>query len=85
VFHLYVIRHPERDRLMLELSARNVGVGLHYPTPVHLNAAFAHLGRRAGAFPVSEAWAAECLSLPMCPELSDEQVGAVVERLSGSV
>ena len=81
VFHLYVVRHPERARLLQGLADRSVGVGLHYPTPVHLHPAFQHLGAGVGAFPESEAWAAECLSLPMCPELSDAQVQAVAQRL----
>ncbi len=81
VFHLYVIRHPERDRLQEGLVRRGVGVGLHYPKPIHLHPAFAHLGYGPGAFPEAEAWAAECLSLPMCPELEDGQVEAVVDRL----
>ena len=85
VFHLYVIRHPERDRLLGGLSERNVGVGLHYPTPVHLNEAFSGLGHGVGDFPVSEAWAAECLSLPMCPEMTDDQVEAVGARLAAVI
>jgi len=85
VFHLYVIRHPKRDRLLHQLTEMKVGVGLHYPTPVHLHPAFEHLGYGPGDFPESEAWAAECLSLPMCPELTDHQVEAVVQRLAEAV
>lgn len=81
VFHLYVVRHPERMRLLDALSEAGVGVGLHYPTPVHLQPAFLHLGHEPGAFPHSEAWASECLSLPMCPELTDDQVREVAYRI----
>ena len=55
--------------------------GLHYPTPVHLQQAYAHLGYQAGDFPVTEAIGRECLSLPLFPEMTDEQQDAVVAAL----
>jgi dTDP-4-amino-4,6-dideoxygalactose transaminase len=85
VWHLFVVRHPERDRVREALASRGVQTGLHYPIPVHLQKAYAHLGHRAGEFPVAEAVARECLSLPMYPELSEAQQGAVIESLAEAI
>jgi dTDP-4-amino-4,6-dideoxygalactose transaminase len=79
VFHLYVVRTPHRDELRDHLSSRGIQTGLHYPIPIHLQAAYASLGLRPGAFPVAESWAAEGLSLPMFPELTPTQVEEVAE------
>jgi dTDP-4-amino-4,6-dideoxygalactose transaminase len=81
VWHLYVVLHPERDRLQKELQARNVHTGLHYPIPLHLQKAYKHLGYQAGDFPVSERVGRECLSLPMFPELTSRQQEAVADAL----
>jgi dTDP-4-amino-4,6-dideoxygalactose transaminase len=81
VWHLYVIRVPERDRLLKELEAKGIGAGVHYPVPLHLQPAYAHLGYGAGALPVTEAVAATCLSLPLYPEMSDAQQDQVVEAV----
>jgi len=81
VWHLFVVRHPDRDRLRAALADRNIQTGLHYPTPVHLQQAYAHLGYQAGDFPVTESIARECLSLPLFPEMTDEQQDAVVAAL----
>ncbi len=81
VWHLYVVLHPERDRLQKELGAMGVSTGLHYPIPVHLQKAYAHLGHSKGDFPVSERVARECLSLPMFPELTAGQQSAVANAL----
>ena len=74
VLHLFVVRHPKRDALMAALKERGVGTLIHYPIPLHLQPAFQPLGGRLGDFPVAEAAAAEILSLPLYPELTDEQV-----------
>ena len=83
VFHCYTVRTPWRDRLADHLRAQNIGTGIHYPIPVHLQPAHADLGYRKGDFPNSERAAAEVLSLPLYPELTDDQVrtvaGAVLE------
>jgi dTDP-4-amino-4,6-dideoxygalactose transaminase len=71
------VRTRDRGALQAALKAADIQSGLHYPRPLHLQPAYAHLGYRAGAFPVSEALASDVLSLPMFPELSDEQVAAV--------
>ena len=77
VWHLYVVRDPRRDDLKKYLEANGVGCALHYPLPLHLQKCYADLGYRAGAFPVSEAAARECLSLPVYPELTDAQIQRV--------
>jgi len=79
VYHCYVVRHPARDRLKAHLEAQGVGSALHYPLPLHLQKCFANLGYGAGAFPVAERAARECLSLPVYPDLTDAQVERVAE------
>ena len=81
-WHLYVVRHPKRDDLKRHLEANQVGCGLHYPLPLHLQKAYAHLGHREGDFPVSEKAARECLSLPIYPELTEEQIQRVAEAIN---
>ncbi len=81
VFHLYVLRTNRRDALMTHLQARGIGVGTHYPVPLHLQRAYSSLGHHAGDFPQAEAWAAECLSLPLFPEMTSSQQEAVVAAL----
>jgi len=71
VYHLYVIRCRERDALKAHLESRGIATGVHYPIPLHLQPAFAHLGYRSGDFPVAETAAHEVLALPMYPEMSD--------------
>ncbi|HTV63654.1 MAG TPA: DegT/DnrJ/EryC1/StrS family aminotransferase [Verrucomicrobiae bacterium] len=83
VWHLYVVRHPRRDELKKFLEEQGVGCAIHYPIPLHLQKAYAHLGHRAGDFPVAEKAARECLSLPIYPELTDAQIGRVVEAIKG--
>jgi dTDP-4-amino-4,6-dideoxygalactose transaminase len=81
VWHLYVVRVPDRDRVLKELNAAGIGAGIHYPVPVHLTSAFAGLGYPDGAFPVAERLAGELLSLPLFPEISVEQQERVVSVL----
>ncbi|UCH83883.1 MAG: DegT/DnrJ/EryC1/StrS family aminotransferase [Candidatus Latescibacterota bacterium] len=82
VYHLYVIRTENRDRLLDEMGKRGIGVGIHYPLPLHLQAAYAHLGMRPGDCPVAEKAAGEILSLPMYAELSDDMVDEVVAAVN---
>jgi dTDP-4-amino-4,6-dideoxygalactose transaminase len=77
-WHLYVVRHPRRDELKKHLEANQVGCALHYPLPLHLQKAYAHLGYKQGDFPSAEKAARECLSLPIFPELTDAQIQRVV-------
>jgi dTDP-4-amino-4,6-dideoxygalactose transaminase len=81
VWHLFVILHPERDRIQKELRARNIDSSLHYPIPVHLQKAYRHLRYRTGDFPVSERIAEECLSLPLFSEMTLEQQDRVIDAL----
>ena len=76
-WHLYVVRHARRDELKKHLEANGVGCALHYPLPLHLQKCYASLGYKTGDFPVAEKAARECLSLPIYPELSDEQIQRV--------
>jgi dTDP-4-amino-4,6-dideoxygalactose transaminase len=85
VWHLYVVRVAERDRVLAELNEAGIGAGVHYPTPVHLTGAYAGLGHGAGSFPVSERAAREILSLPLHPHLSHDQQEQVVEVLARAV
>jgi len=85
VWHLYVVQVDERDRVLQELTDSGVGVGIHYPVPVHLTGAYAHLGLRRGSFPVAEAAAGRILSLPMFPHLTHVQQERVVEVLRSSL
>jgi dTDP-4-amino-4,6-dideoxygalactose transaminase len=77
VYHLYVVRAPDREVLRKGLAERGVGVGLHYPIPLHLQAAYTNLGYPAGSFPNAELSASTLLSLPMHPAMSLEQVEQV--------
>jgi dTDP-4-amino-4,6-dideoxygalactose transaminase len=85
VFHLFVVRHARRDALAAALRERGVGTLIHYPIPLHLQPAFADLGGRPGDLPVAEQAAKEILSLPLYPELGDDQARAVVEAVRESV
>ena len=78
---VYAISHPKRDALQAYLTQRGVSTGIHYPIPVHLQRSFAELGHKPGDFPIAERAAAETLSLPMFPELTDGQIDEVVAAL----
>jgi dTDP-4-amino-4,6-dideoxygalactose transaminase len=78
VSHLFVVRHPRRDALQEALLRHGVATLIHYPIPLHLQPAFASAGGRKGDLPVAEQASAEILSLPLFPEMSDVQAGAVV-------
>jgi dTDP-4-amino-4,6-dideoxygalactose transaminase len=82
VFHLFVITTEDRDRLIDYLNAKSIFPGIHYPVPIHLQKAFAHFDYKTGDFPNSEHLAKHCLSLPMFPELKDEDVLYVIEQLN---
>ncbi len=74
VYHLYVIRAPERDALQQYLKERGIFTGIHYPIPIHLQNAVSYLGHKAGDFPVTEQVVQEILSLPMFAELCDSDI-----------
>jgi dTDP-4-amino-4,6-dideoxygalactose transaminase len=81
VWHLYVVRVPDRDRVLKELHAAGIGAGIHYPVPIHLTLAFAELECAKGAYPVTERSARELLSLPLFPEITPEQQEIVASAL----
>jgi dTDP-4-amino-4,6-dideoxygalactose transaminase len=83
IFHQYSIRLPAstgktRDDLMRSLNSRGIPTAVHYPLPLHLQQAFKHLGKKEGDFPISECVAREILSLPMHPELDEDQINYIV-------
>jgi dTDP-4-amino-4,6-dideoxygalactose transaminase len=85
VWHLFVVRHPKRDAIREAMEKAGIGVGIHYPVPLHLQPAYAHLGHRQGSFPIAEQLAATCWSLPMYPELTEADVDRVVSALRGAL
>ena len=84
VYHVYAVGLPRRDEVLSALQEAGIGVGIHYPVPVHLQKAYANLGYRTGDFPVTESLANRFLSLPIFPELHSEQVNEVVATLEKS-
>ena len=81
VWHLYVVRHPRRGRLQDELTRNGIGTLIHYPTPPHRQLAYAGTGLEAAKLPHSDQAAAEVLSLPMWPEMTDDEVQMVIDRV----
>lgn len=81
VWHLYVVRVPGRDDVLRSLHEAGIGAGIHYPVPVHLQGAFAQLGKGPGSFPVTEQAASQILSLPMYAEITADQQQQVVDAL----
>jgi dTDP-4-amino-4,6-dideoxygalactose transaminase len=83
VYHLYVIRSQQRDALMAFLKERGIGTAIHYPKPVHLQPYYSNGADKRGQFPVAEKICNEILSLPMFPELTEEQVEIVSSEIIG--
>ena len=81
VYHVYAVRVKDRDTKLKRLGERGINCGIHYPIPVHLQEAYRFLGNQRGSFPVAERCAEEFLSLPMFPELTEEQIQAVVKEV----
>ena len=84
-YHLYVVRVPERDRVQARLHERGIATQVHYPVPVHLQEAYQDLGYTPGSLPRTEQAAAEILSLPLYPELTDDDVRYVAAALRETV
>ena len=82
VYHLYVIRTSDRDGLISHLKEAGIGTGIHYPVPLHLQKAYAPLNYSLGDFPVTEAVAAEIVSLPMFPDLTNAQQTRVAQAIT---
>lgn len=79
--HLYVIRVKNRDEVRYKLNKKSIATGIHYPVALHLQPSLAALGYKSGDFPVCEKTVGEILSLPMYPELAEEQVRTVCREL----
>lgn len=82
VFHLYVIRYPERDKFLSYLKEKGVNTIIHYPIPIHLQEAYKELKYPGGSFPVAEKYATEIISLPMFPQLKDEELITITELIN---
>lgn len=80
-WHLFVVRHPQRDDFQQRLTEAGVGTLIHYPIPPHRQTAYAEAGFAAGAFPIASGMADEVLSLPMGPHLAMEDVARVVDAI----
>jgi len=84
VYHIYVIRTADRDQLQKNLASEKIGTALHYPVPLHLQSAYTGNGFRKGVFPVTEKVAAEIISLPMFPTLTESQQSRIASALKDS-
>jgi dTDP-4-amino-4,6-dideoxygalactose transaminase len=82
VYHLYVVHTPHRDALQQHLAVQGIGTALHYPVPPHCQPAYAGLGLPAGQFPIAEELARTCLSLPLWPGMTEEQVAVVATAVA---
>jgi dTDP-4-amino-4,6-dideoxygalactose transaminase len=85
VYHIFAIRAKKRDELISRLAAKDIACGIHYPVPLHLQEAYASLGIAKGTFKVAEESAQEFVSLPMFPELTDEQITYVCDELKAAL
>jgi dTDP-4-amino-4,6-dideoxygalactose transaminase len=85
VYHQYVVRVPDRGGVVAALASDGIGTGIHYPVPLHLQKACASFGYGPGSFPIAERVAAEVLSLPLYPHLTEEQQKSVVGSLQSTV
>ena len=81
IYHMFVVRVKKRDQLRDYLAEKNIATGVHYPIPLHLQKAFSFLGYKNGDFPVSEKLAKEVISLPMYPELTEEEIKYVCQTI----
>jgi dTDP-4-amino-4,6-dideoxygalactose transaminase len=85
IYHIFAIRTQNRDAFMAQLTERGVSCGIHYPVPVHRQAAYASLHLPVGSFPIAEKCADEFVSLPMFPELTEEQITYVADQIKNLV
>jgi len=82
VYHVYPVRLKNRDQALSRLAEKNITCGIHYPVPIHMQPAYSGLGLGKGQFPVAESCAREELSLPIFPELTEQQVSYVAGQLN---
>lgn len=85
VVHLFIVRVQRRDAIQKALAERSIATGIHYPIPIHLLTAMESYGWKEGDFPIAEKLSEEILSLPMFPEMTEEQVKEVCTALSGAL
>jgi dTDP-3-amino-3,4,6-trideoxy-alpha-D-glucose transaminase len=81
VYHLFIVRTPDREALREHLDAHGIASAVHYPFPIHRTEAYADLGMEAGSLPVAERLAEEILTLPLFPTMSDEDVQRIVDAV----
>jgi len=81
IYHIYAIRTKNRDVLIGTLAEKDIFCGIHYPVPIHLQDAYKFLGYRRSSFPIAEKCAEQLVSLPMFPELSQEQIEGVCHEI----
>jgi len=85
IWHIYAVQVRDRDRVLKAMNQAGVGAGIHYPVPIHLQGAFAHLGHKKGDFPTAEKAANEMISLPIYPEITPAQQEQVVAALRAAL
>ena len=85
IWHIFAVRVPRRDTVLKAMNAAGIGAGVHYPVPIHLQGAFKYLGYRCGDFPVAEQAAEEMLSLPLFPEITEQQQEQVAAELTRAI
>ncbi|MBS3097299.1 DegT/DnrJ/EryC1/StrS family aminotransferase [Candidatus Woesearchaeota archaeon] len=84
IYHLYVIRAKNRDKLKEHLKSQGINTVIHYPIPLHLQEAYKKLSHKKGDFPITEKCSDEILSLPMFPELKEEEIRFIVDKIKGA-
>ncbi|MFO7606545.1 MAG: DegT/DnrJ/EryC1/StrS family aminotransferase [Desulfurivibrionaceae bacterium] len=85
VYHIYPLRLKNRDQVFSRLAEKGISCGIHYPVPIHLQQAYSGMGWDKGSFPVAEMHAGEQLSLPMFPELTEQQINYVAAEIKEAV
>ncbi|MCA9726357.1 MAG: DegT/DnrJ/EryC1/StrS family aminotransferase [Candidatus Eisenbacteria bacterium] len=85
VEHLFVVRVDDRDRFRAALEASGVATQIHYPLPIHLQPAYAGLNLGPGSFPIAERRAREVVSLPMYPEMTEDQIDRVIDAVRSAL
>jgi len=83
IYHLYVIHVPRRDDLLNYLKSKGIYASIHYPVPIHFQKAYLDLNYIPGTFPITERYAEEIISLPMFPELTEEQIEYTASEIRG--
>ena len=81
VWHLFVVRVSEREEFQKRLADDGIATGIHYPLPLHLQPAYAHMNLPVGSFPVTERIVKEIVSLPVFPELTSSDLEAVTQTI----